>query len=210
MTRKERQAINKAEYNKQLNRIKSYISYHEKKGEIVNINLPQRPKSYTKKEIDKLKRITRQKLKKSLVTFNPETGEITPVTKKLASKPNIKKTKKQTTPKISHPTYTDTPLMGLDLSRTIIDNVKDEIMKFPSKPCERLLEILVNIEDKRGSEVLADILMDCGTFLETLQRVNQLYKATEEYTTTIYKHLGLERNVVLDLSSELEENTSWE
>lgn len=180
MTRKERQKINRQAYNKELKRIKAYIRYHEKKGEIINIQLPQRPLSYTKKEIEKLQRITPKKLKSKIRFIDIETGEIIP--SKIKPKPLPKQKK---TGDIKPVEYTQTPLQGLDLTSTIIDNVKDEIMKFNCKPCQSLLSLIDTIERKIGSDALASILMDSGTFLEMLQRIGNLYKAADEYTALL-------------------------
>lgn len=221
MTRKERQALNKKEYNKQLHRVKEYIRYHERKGEIVNIQLPQRPTSYTKKEIQKLSKLTPKRLSKSIVTIDLDTGEIIEKRKKTKKTVKIPKTKKQEKPKFEYeelPPFVDTgepvkvstkPISVLDLTQSIIENVLDEIMKFPSNPSKQLLVAISNLRKEKGDEVVADIFINIPSFIETLQKVGHLYNAVDEFTTLIFKQLPLSEESIQEMSEELEENTNW-
>lgn len=223
MTRKERQALNRKEYNKQLKRVKAYIRYHERKGEIVNIQLPQRPSSYTKKEIQKLSKLTPKRLSKSIVTVDLDTGEIIEKRKKAKKHTKIPKTKKQEKPKFEYeelPPSVDTgepepvkvstkPISVLDLTQSIIENVLDEIMKFPSNPSKQLLIAISNLRKEKGDEVVADIFMSIPSFIETLQKVGHLYNAVDEFTTLIFKQLPLSEESIKSMSEDLEENTNW-
>lgn len=223
MTRKERQALNKKEYNKQLRRVREYIRYHERKGEIVNIQLPKRPTSYTKKEIQKLAKLTPKRLSKSIVTVDLDTGEIIEKRKKPKKSTKIQQTKKQEKTKNAYveiPPFTDTgepesvkissvPISELDLTTTIIENVLDEIAKFPSNPSKQLTATIENLRKEKGDSVVADIFMNIPSFIETLQKVGHLYNAIDEFTTLIYKQLPISEDEIKQMSEELEENTTW-
>lgn len=223
MTRKERQALNRKEYNKQLRRVSEYIRYHERKGEIVNIQLPQRPSSYTKKEIQKLAKLTPKRLSKSIVTVDLETGEIIEKRKKPKKTTKIPQTKKQENSKkkyVEIPPFTDTgepenvkissvPISELDLTTTIIENVLDEVAKFPSNPSKQLITTIENLRKEKGDSVVADIFMNIPSFVETLQKIGHLYNAIDEFTTLIYKQLPISEDEINQMSEELEENTSW-
>lgn len=223
MTRKERQALNRKEYNKQLRRVREYIRYHERKGEIVNIQLPQRPTSYTKKEIQKLAKLTPKRLSKSIVTIDLDTGEIIEKRKKPKKTTKIPQTKKQEKSKKKYeeiPPFTDTgepenvkissvPISELDLTTTIIENVLDEVAKFPSNPSKQLITTIENLRKEKGDSVVADIFMNIPSFIETLQKIGHLYNAIDEFTTLIYKQLPISEDEIKQMTEELEENTSW-
>lgn len=207
----------------QLKRVKEYIRYHERKGEIVNIQLPQRPSSYTKKEIQKLAKLTPKRLSKSIVTVDIDTGEIIEKRKKPKKTTKIPKTKKQEKAKFEYkelPPFVDTgepetvkvsskPISVLDLTQSIIENVLDEIMKFPSNPSKQLLTAISNLRKEKGDEIVADIFMSIPSFIETLQKIGHLYNAVDEFTTLIYKQLPISEDEVKQMSEELEENTLW-
>lgn len=223
MTRKERQALNRKEYNKQLHRVREYIRYHERKGEIVNIQLPQRPTSYTKKEIHKLAKLTPKRLSRSIVTIDIDTGEIIEKRKKPKKTTKIPQTKKQENSKkkyVEIPPFTDTgehesvkissvPISELDLTTTIIENILDEVAKFPSNPSKQLITAIENLRKEKGDTVVADIFMNIPSFIETLQKIGHLYNAVDEFTSLIYKQLPISEDEIKQMSEELEENTSW-
>lgn len=223
MTRKERQALNRKEYNKELHRIREYIRYHERKGEIVNIQLPQRPTSYTKKEIQRLAKLTSKRLSKSIVTVDLDTGEIIEKRKKPKKTTKIPQTKRQEKSDkeyVEISPFTDTgepesvsisnvPISELDLTTTIIENVLDEVAKFPSNPSKQLIATIENLRKEKGDSVVADIFMNIPSFIETLQKVGHLYNAIDEFTTLIYKQLPISEDEIKQMSEELEENTAW-
>lgn len=223
MTRKERQALNRKEYDKQLRRVREYIRYHERKGEIVNIQLPQRPASYTKKEIQKLAKLTPKRLSKSIVKIDLDTGEIIEKRKKPKKTTKIPQTKKQEKSNKKYaevPPFTDTgepesikistvPISELDLTTTIIENVLDEVAKFPSNPSKQLIATIENLRKEKGDTVVADIFMNIPSFIETMQKIGHLYNAIDEFTTSIYNQLPISEGEINQMTEALEENTSW-
>lgn len=67
----------RTEYNKQLKRIKSYISRQAKKGILISKDIiPDRPKRITQGSVNRLAKLTPEKLKKQAVIVDIETGEI--------------------------------------------------------------------------------------------------------------------------------------
>lgn len=77
MTQREQKAkaYEKA-YKKELSRIKRFVKAAEKRGYRFDFQIPESPKSYTKKQVEKLHKITPTSLYKKAKYYDLESGEI--------------------------------------------------------------------------------------------------------------------------------------
>ena len=77
LTKRQEQAkAYKKAYQKEINRIKKFVRAAENRGYRFDFKIPEPPKSYTKKQIEKLRKITPTSLYKKAKYYDLESGEI--------------------------------------------------------------------------------------------------------------------------------------
>lgn len=202
------------EYNKEYARIQRAMRRAESRGFLFDVEpvLPPKTKKPTRKELNKLKAITPEKLYEKARAYNPETGEIysgkeARAIERRASAQKAAETRRRKT-EIQAVKQEPLPVMA-DI---IIGRFREMISRFPGSAEPVLTPWLDNLINVRGKEAVATMLEDgraAGLIIDNKVAYSQMIYT---YMADMLSYLPLdsaERQEVTDSMEEWEDNSEW-
>lgn len=159
MARKKRKSAQRQAYEKELNRIKRFIRSAEKRGYRFDKSIiPERPKRYTKKQVENLKELTATKLYHKATYLDPVTGKVVGGLRgrKLERQAAAKKGQETKRRKAR----AAQPRRVANASTIVLNNVRSLINEYPTAGAMYLEKILNREIANYGESAVARALME--------------------------------------------------
>lgn len=220
MAKRKKQTENQKLWNKEARRINRFIRNARKRGyEFPEFKPLTRPKRVTSKSIQKLKAITPQTLYKSAQYVDVNTGEVMSGTegrtleRSRAAKRGIDRKRWEAK---NRGVYQNTQIEKPDYTRftdVIIRDYTRQILRFPHKVAQLVLEALRNAIEKSGRDAVAQAIVSksesLSDFLNRSAYFGDSIAAIMAYCTAMFGDLpGVDESIAQELHdlSEGEEN----
>ena len=173
MKKKKRISETRKEYNRQRKRIQNFISRNKKRGFLFDENiLPKMPKRVTKASVNRLKKLTPEKLYSKALHLDTETGEIT---KGLQASKELRRKAREETKRRKQ--QRDDTIAFEDI---VISNFLARIAQFRSPLVPIFEKWLDTLEQDNGRLAVAKMLQD-GASAGKIVDYKVMYSETEMY-----------------------------
>ena len=220
------------QYEKELKRIKQFISRASKRGFMWEDNvIPARPKRVTKKSVERLKKITPSVLYKKGKFVDIDTGEILPATvgrqierKKSAEKAAKTRKRNKNKPNKDYPTTPDVPDYRPDVpdyepednyypefTDIVISMFQATLNQFPNaEGTQLLLRWLDQLIADNGRGNVAQMLQD-GASAGLIVTWETVYKSTDTktYMTEMMNYLPDQGSIYSEQIMDMMEQIEW-